>query len=309
MLKPIPSWQISCRRSVLFAATLAALLSGEALAQQLPDALLNFKAVQVAPVFSGAVGQWDSLIRERGWIMKSRDRYRMWYTGYNPEVTPTKMKLGYATSSDGIKWTRHPSNPIFDDVWVEDMMIVEQADTLYMFTEGAGDQSQLLTSTDGIRWKRQSTLDVRLADGSPIPAGPFGTPTAWYEDGTWYLFYERRDQGIWLATSQDMKVWTNVSDAPLIVPGPDNYDKLMIAMNQVVKIDGFYYAVMHGTGTPAKPRDWCTYFAVSSDLKTWKKCTGGPVLPVKDNKSSGVLVKEENGFRLYTMHAKVDLHQ
>lgn len=295
--------------SCLLGVALFLSLGNLAIAQQLPAELTNFKPVQTTSVFTGQAGQWDTLIRERGWVMKDGDEYRMWYTGYNPADQPVTMKLGYATSPDGLTWTRHQQNPIFDDVWVEDMMIVRQNDTLYMFAEGTGDQAHLLKSKDGLKWQQVGILNVRLTDGSKIPAGPYGTPTAYFENGTWYLFYERRDQGIWLATSQDMKTWTNVSDQPLIIPGPDNYDKLMIAMNQVIKQNGTYYAVMHGTGTETKPRDWCTYIAASKDLRTWTKSDAGPILPIKDNRSSGVLVMEDNGYRLFTMHARVDVYE
>lgn len=278
------------------------------MAQDLPPAFSAFEADARNPVFTAASGKWDSLIRERGWILKDDHGYHLWYTGYNPEVTPLLMKLGYATSSDGIEWKRHSENPLIDDVWVEDMMVVRHKKLLYMFAEGAQDQAQLLTSEDGIHWQRSGALDVRLTTGEKIPAGPYGTPTALFTNDRWYLFYERRDQGIWLATSTDMQVWTNVSDEPLLVPGPEAYDQLMIAMNQVIRHEDRWYAVLHGTGTPTKPRDWCTYFAVSDDLIHWKKCTTGPVLPVKDNKSSGVLVHDSKQFRLYTMHSKVDLH-
>lgn len=278
-------------------------------ADDLPAALHGFHVTHPEPIFQGRPGKWDELIRERGWVMRTDTGYRMWYTGYNRNVDPYDMKLGYATSPDGLNWTRYSDGPIFDDVWVEDMMIVQHADKLLMFAEGAADQAQLLESSDGVKWTRIGRLDIRLTNGQPIAAGPFGTPTAWHENGLWYLFYERRDQGIWLATSKDMKTWTNFSDDPLITPGPDSYDSLMIAMNQIVKINGRYFALMHGTGSPTKPRDWCTYFAVSDDLKTWKKCEEGPVLPVKDNRSSGVLVESENGFRLYTMHAEVHVHE
>ena len=278
-------------------------------AQDLPESLSHFKQVESDPVFTGAAGCWDALIRERGWILKDNDKFRLWYTGYNPEESLVTMKLGYATSEDGITWTRFSDRPIFEECWIEDMMIVPHEGTLYMFAEGADDQSQLLTSTDGLNWKRVGTLDVRLANGSPIPPGPFGTPTAFFEDGMWHLFYERRDAGIWHATSVDMKVWTNLSDTPVIVPGPESYDGLMIAMNQIIKTDKTYVAVMHGTGSPSKPRDWCTYFAVSNDLSVWTKATAGPVFPVKDNKSSGVLVPDGTGFRMYTMHGKIDLHR
>lgn len=274
----------------------------------LPAELQGFTAVQSEPLFTGRAGQWDELIRERGWILKDGSTWHLWYTGYNKSVEPYDMKLGYATSTDGRTWTRN-EEPIFDDAWVEDMTVLRHEGTFYMFAEGAQDQAQLLTSEDGLHWTRIGALDVRLTSGQPIPPGPFGTPTIWLEDGVWHLFYERRDQGIWLATSTDRKVWTNVSDEPLITPGPDSYDGLMIAMNQIVKIDNRYYAVMHGTGTPTKPRAWCTYFAMSEDLRTWTKCSDGPALPIADNKSSGVLVPTEHGFRLYTMHAAVHLHE
>ncbi|MCP4172024.1 MAG: glycosylase [Fuerstiella sp.] len=277
-------------------------------AEDLPAAFRHLTAATDAPVFSASPGSWDALIRERGWILKSGETYRLWYTGYNPERAPLSMKLGYATSTDGITWSRHPQNPIVDDFWVEDMMVVQHEGKLYMFAEGAGDQSQLLTSSDGIAWQRIGTIDVRMTDGTKIPPGPYGTPTVFVENGTWYLFYERRDQGVWLATSTDLNVWTNVSDEPLIIPGPAEYDRLMIAMNQVITYEGRYYAVLHGTGSPMKPRDWCTYMAVSDDLRVWKKCSHGPLLPVSDNKSSGQLVHDGRQFRLYTMHARVDLH-
>jgi len=296
-------------RSVMGTVISAGLTCVAALAGDLPPSLTGFRPVGDNPVFTGRPGKWDELIRERGWVMKDGDTWRMWYTGYNKSVAPYDMKLGYATSDDGLVWTRHTDGPIHDDVWVEDMMVIRHGKLLYMFAEGAGDQAQLLTSVDGRQWTRVGPLDVRQQNGSPIAAGPYGTPTVWVEDGTWYLFYERRDQGIWLATSTDARVWTNVSDRPLIVPGPDSYDALMIAMNQIVKIDGRYYAVMHGTGTATKPRDWCTYFCVSDDLRTWEKCAEGPVLPVGDNKSSGVLVETASGFRLYTMHAAVHVHE
>ena len=293
---------------IVVTAWTAVSLTEASYAQDLPAAFQNFKSAVDAPVFTSSPGNWDASIRERGWILKTGETYHLWYTGYNPDRQPFSMQLGYATSLDGSTWTRHPQNPIFDDVWIEDMMIVKHNNTLYMFAEGAKDQPQLLKSTDGIAWQRMGTLDVRRTDGTKIAAGPYGTPTAFFEHGTWHLFYERRDQGVWLATSKNMSVWTNVSDAPLIVPGPDEYDDLMIAMNQVIKYEGRYYAVLHGTGSPTKPRDWCTYMAVSDDLKAWRKCSRGPLLPVRDNKSSGQLVYDGQQFRLYTMHARVDLH-
>ena len=268
---------------------------------------IAWQGVPENPVFKGRPGRWDAEIRERGWILQDKDVWKLWYTGYNREQQPVTMKLGYATSPDGRHWKRWSEDPIYDDVWIEDMMIVRHDGKYFMFAEGARDQAQLLESHDGIHWTRRGQLDVRRTNGDPIEPGPYGTPTGYFKDGIWYLFYERRDAGIWIAQSTDIETWTNIRDDPVIVPGPGKYDAGMVAMNQVIHVNDRYYAVLHGTGMAENPRFWCTYLATSPDLLTWNKLAKGPVLPISGNKSSGVLVPDGRGFRLYTMHVQVDL--
>jgi sucrose-6-phosphate hydrolase SacC (GH32 family) len=183
---------------------------------------------------------------------------------------------------------------------------VKEGGTYYMFAEGEDDIAQLLTSPDGQRWTRVGPLDIRLKDGAPIPPGPRGTPTVWVEDGVWNLFYERKDEGVWLATSRDRKVWTNVSDEPVLARGPEAYDRGAVAMNQIVKHDGKYYAYYHGSDSELPGRKWSTSVAVSSDLRKWKKYDKNPILT--DNKSSGILVHDGTRYRMYTMHDLVQAH-
>jgi predicted GH43/DUF377 family glycosyl hydrolase len=268
----------------------------------------GFVAARDSPVFTAAdMGNWDAAIRERGWILREGDRWRMWYTGYDGTREGQK-KLGLATSPDGLHWRRHPVNPIYEQHWVEDMQVVPYEGRYVMFAEGRDDQAHLLTSPDGLNWTRVGALDIRLVSGTPIPPGPYGTPTAHFEDGTWYLFYERGDRGVWLATSTDLKTFTNVQDEPVLSPGPDAYDGRMIALNQIIKRGETYYAMYHGTGTPENPRLWCTCLAASTDLVRWTKHPANPLLPPEENKSSGLLVHDGDDWRLYTMHGKVDLH-
>ncbi len=91
----------------------------------------------------------------------------------------------------------------------------------------------------------------------------------------------------------------------MLVPGPHAYDALMIALNQIIKHEGRYYALIHGTGSQQKPRDWSTSIAVSDDLIHWTKYSGNPL--VRQNKSSGIFVHDGMRYRLYTMHDRVDL--
>ena len=234
--------------------------------------------------------------------------WKLWYTGYDGKRESTKY-LGYATSTDGIEWKRHEKNPLYKDHWVEDVMVVKDAGKYWMFAEGKDDLAHLLVSDDGIAWKRVGQLDIREKSGEPISPGPFGTPTAWKENGVWYLFYERNDLGIWLATSKDMKVWTNVQDEPVLAPGPSDYDKDLIALNQIIRHEDRYYAYYHGSAKegPNKGK-WSTNVATSTDLIHWEKYPNNPLLPIEDNKSSGIVVHDGKQFRLYTMHPAVYVH-
>lgn len=276
-----------------------------------PTELTHFAPITANPVFTAeGDGHWDVKIRERGWIIRDGNSWRMWYTGYDG-TRPGQKMLGYATSKDGIAWTPHPHNPIYRQHWVEDVCIIPHEGTMYMFAEGEGDRAQLLTSQDGLAWTRIGQLEIRKVNGEPISEGPFGTPTAWYENGTWNLFYERGDKGIWLARSKDLKVFTNVQDEPLIVPGPDEFDHDLIAMNQIVKHAGRYYAVIHGskkTDDPTRPTLWATGLATSTDLIHWTKYPENPLRPISENKSSGLLIHDGEQFRFYTLHGKVDVH-
>ena len=202
------------------------------------------------------------------------------------------MSLGHATSRDGTHWTRDPHNPIFTGSWVEDMCVVKQDGTYQMLAEGKNDIAHRLSSPDGVHWTEHGSLDIRKTDGTPIKPGPYGTPTGWYENGTWYLFYERGDLGVWLATSRDLKTWTNVKDDPVLACGPDAYDSAAVALNQVVKRGGYYYAFYHANAH--RPwADWTTNVARSRDLVHWEKYPGNPI--IKNNCSSAILVATPPG--------------
>jgi len=248
---------------------------------------------------------WDHEIRERGFILREGDRWRLWYTGYDSRRSERKA-LGYATSTDGIHWARYADRPVFDGVWTEDVFVVKHGGVLQMFAEGVHDVAHRLTSPDGVHWTERGSLDIRRRSGEPISAGAYGTPTVWIEDGMFHLFYERDDKGVWLATSRDLKVWTNVQDEPVIGLGPDAYDRYAIALNQVVRYGGRYYGVYHANADPEWEGPWTTCLAVSDDLVHWEKFPGNPV--IRSDDSSGILVADgKRPFRLYTMHPSVKL--
>ncbi len=306
-------------KTVLFSAALSLLLlagckgTGKKNAEnkndneKFPSEMVSFRAYENNPVFSGTgTNTWDTKIRERGYILKEDNIFKMWYSGYRGSSSDIKYP-GYATSADGIHWERYAENPVFDKKWTEDMFVVKVDNLYYMFAEGDNDIAHLLTSEDGIEWHEQGDLTILKTTGDTIP-GPYGTPTIWVENNKWYLFYERDDQGIWLATTGDKLVWANVQDEPVLKTGPDDYDREAVAANQIVKFRERYYMYYHGCKNykTAKRGDivtWTSNVAVSEDLINWEKYTGNPL--IDDDVSSPVLVFDGEKYNLYTMHDKV----
>jgi len=275
-----------------------------------PAELVNFVPFKGNPVFKGSgTNSWDQRIRERGFILFEDNLYKMWYTGYNPVITNQKY-LGYATSPDGINWTKYSEKPIFDEKWTEDMFVVKNCGTYYMYAEGENDVAHFLVSGDGIQWHERGNLIIKSEKGDSIP-GPYGTPTVWIENGKWYLFYERKDAGIWLATSEDKIHWKNIQDEPVIKPGPGKYDIGAVAADQVIKYKGNYYLYYHSTSSldwekPVVPVLWTSSLAMSEDLEHWIKFQGNPI--VQSDNSSPIVVFTGNKPLLYTMHPEVCLY-
>jgi beta-1,2-mannobiose phosphorylase / 1,2-beta-oligomannan phosphorylase len=284
---------------LLLAGVVPAVAQTQAASDRFPKELVDWVPHEGNPLFAGT-GQdtWDREIRERGFILREGDAWRLWFTGYDSAKSEVKS-LGYATSPDGVRWTRHPGNPVFDRLWTEDVFVLKHEGIYQMFAEGTNDVAHRLTSTDGLRWEDQGSLDVRTRSGASL-SGAYGTPTVWFEGGTFHLFYERDDRGVWLATSKDLRVWTNVKDKPVIALGPDAYDRYAVALNQVVRYRGRYYAVYHANDDPEWEGPWTTCLAASDDLVRWQKYPGNPV--IRSDDSSGLLVDDGQRLRLYTMH-------
>jgi hypothetical protein len=174
------------------------------------------------------------------------------------------------------------------------MCVLKEGKTYYMFAESKDDIAHLLTSTDRIHWKDQGAIDIRLKNGSPLSKGPYGTPAVRKEKGIWYLFYERNDAAVWLATSKDLKTWTNVQDEPVLNAGPEKYDAFAVAFNKIIQHKGLYYAYYHASAFKDW-REWTMNVAVSKDLVHWKKYEGNPI--VGNDSSSGFPVFDGKQWR------------
>lgn len=126
---------------------------------------------------------WDNCFLEGPTVLKENNLYKMWYAAYdcavNGQSTDGKVNIGYATSPDGINWTKFAGNPVltttadhWDAVTVQDPCVVLYNNTYHMWYGGVDvdenyfQQTGYASSSDGIHWIKSVNNPV-LKRGAP----------------------------------------------------------------------------------------------------------------------------------------------
>lgn len=139
--------------------------------------------------------------------------YRMWYSGgeqYEPDA------IGYATSRDGMVWSKHAANPIFEPdrgaAWEKDRVtacqVVATSQGFVIFYIGFRDQHHaqigMAQSSDGITgWKRHPANPIVRPGMGKWDQDSCYKPFAVFDGQKWLLWYNGRkggDEQIGLAT-------------------------------------------------------------------------------------------------------------
>ena len=194
-----------------------------------------FKRMSPRPVLSAEPG-WEKKIAVMCPHVLWDDRqqlYRMWYSGgeqYEPNA------IGYATSPDGLRWTRHPGNPIFrpdpESAWekhkVTACQVVREGRWYVMFYIGFADehtaQIGIARSRDGITgWHRHPDNPIIRArvNRDAWDHDACYKPYAVFHEGQWMLWYNGRKgslEQIGLATHPGRELWPQSDPAPTSRP-------------------------------------------------------------------------------------------
>ena len=133
-------------------------------------------------------------------------QYRMWYSG-GEQGEPNA--IGYATSEDGLKWTKREDNPIFKpdpkSAWEKDRVtacqVVRQGEWYLMFYIGFRDEAHaqigIARSRDGIAgWERHSANPVIRPGKDQWDHDAVYKPYAIFDGGQWLLWYNGRRGGV-----------------------------------------------------------------------------------------------------------------
>jgi predicted GH43/DUF377 family glycosyl hydrolase len=201
-----------------------------------PDGTFLCRAVGNPVLSAGAGGQWDDDHVKDPWVLKDGATYRMWYSGHDG----TNYRIGYAESSDGVTWTKSPSNPMialggasaFDESACAFPIVVKDinapvAKRWRMIYSGktVGGTWQLgyaFAANPNGPWTKGSSNPVVPFGGSADPAGCVAGAIV-KSGSTYYLFYGGVVSGdvgqICLVTFTDFEgTYTKSSANPLLVP-------------------------------------------------------------------------------------------
>jgi predicted GH43/DUF377 family glycosyl hydrolase len=223
------------------------------------------------PVLNNGPTSWDSVHAAAPSVVYDGILYHMWYHGFDG----SNWRIGYATSPDGILWTKGGSNPVmdlgspgdWDEMWVHDPNVIFDGVTYHMWFggyDGVKARIGYATSPDGINWSPYAgnLCSGTSGDGCVFDFGPFG---AWDYNGIedamvvfdgntymmWYSGHDGSNSRIGFATSIDGINWTRYSGNPVLDLGPSGYwDDLLVHEPAVVIDDSttrMWYAAHDGT--------------------------------------------------------------
>jgi hypothetical protein len=248
----------------------------------------------------GLSGSWDDNRVFDPIVIFDGMMYRMWFSGYDG----SRYRIGYATSPDGITWTKHPGNPIldlgssgsWDDYNTHANSVIFDGATYHMWYTGQPDGTKgrigYATSPDGISWtKYAGNLCLGTSgDGCVFDTGPVGawddtyvySPSVFFDGVTYHMWYTGCEfivYKIGYATSPDGITWTRNPSNPVLDAGPaGSFDDLKVLYPSVLYNSATSTYHMWYTGNNATNSS--VGHATSMDGASWTKNVTNPIFNV-----------------------------
>ena len=246
-------------------------------------------------IYPGPEHAWDDAVVSEAKVLYDGQAYHMWYAGRKrgPQGRKTPMDLGYATSSDGIHWTKFHANPVlirgplgsFDENIISASHVLYDGQAFHMWfsaVDFGGDWSiNYATSADGVHWAKsdanpllEETHDDRwdavyVAEPCVIFNG--SGFEMWYNGASattqTLLGYARSVDGIqWERFEENRPV--------LDVATGGNWDDFAVARGSVL-YDGERYQMWYEGHSGAT---WRIGYATSADGVTWERGADNPII-------------------------------
>ena len=241
----------------------------------------------------GAATDWDKGFIGIGSVIYYSNKYHMWYSG--GLLAKGLLRIGHATSDDGITWTKDFNNPVldigpagsWDDTTAHAPCVMVINNIFHMWYTGhTGEnfsydfQIGHATSPDGTTWTKDPNNPILSKgtkgswDCSWINAG-----SVLYDGTKYHIWYTGCDTLVGIkighTTSSDGLNWTKDPLNPVLVPGnTGSWDHPRVDFPSVL-YDGTTYHMWYSGGNYFA---WKIGYATSKDGSKWTKEYSKPVL-------------------------------
>jgi len=204
----------------------------------------------------GSTGSWDSSQLCVPVVIKDGSTYKMWYGGYNGNT----MRIGYATSSDGIAWTKYAGNPVMDvgaaNSWESKMVapgtVIREDNEYRLWYQGSnGNHWELgyTSSPDGITWTRHAgnpilRVGAGANDWDRSELGHFTVVNASGSYHGWFAANNGANWAIGYGYSYDGTNWTKYTGNPVLSRNGNGWETHDV-MSPWVIFDGTRYQMWY----------------------------------------------------------------
>jgi pimeloyl-ACP methyl ester carboxylesterase/predicted GH43/DUF377 family glycosyl hydrolase len=215
------------------------------------------------PILSPTPNSWDQQATTTNALLYENGLFKMWYAGVKNNI----LQIGYATSSDGINWTKHTGNPVLTADAQEPNLyaptVIRDNDVYKMWYTTVGSTGiydiKYATSPDGLTWTKHGSINL---DISPLSAKlePYVLKI-----GSIYKMWYVSNNGRWIinyATSSDGIHWTNHSLNP-VLSGTQSWEGNDVSQPSVIYNGSGYEIFYHDSDDIS--------YATSSDGINWIK--------------------------------------
>ena len=228
---------------------------------------INWSMYPTAVLTSDA-GKWDNSTVAYPEVIRENRQYKMWYTSWKDWSSPDY--LGYATSPDGIHWTKYPGNPIFGpgtaawEIGGPGSVSVMATQAGYkMWYSGidvtfSNPKIGYATSADGINWKRDTLNNpvVTVGTSSQWDGKSVGSPNVLRIGNSYYMWYVGTDvKGTYdatgVATSSDgITNWKKYASNPVLATSPARWDATWAEAGTVLQLGDTLHMWYEGYTSP-----------------------------------------------------------
>ena len=208
---------------------------------------INWTKYSGNPVMVPTPGTWDSSSTDFPTVIRENGMYKMWYSTRGGDT----HKIGYATSPNGLTWTKHPAPVLLPGTaeWevqgVTSPLVLKETSGYVMYyssisSDGNYKKVGRATSPDGINWQKDTVHNPVLSEGSGWEAEIFATSVVKTAD-KYYMYYTGTQKAGGLAISTDGGLtFQKYANNPILNISSSGWDNNLIETGWVILEDSVF---------------------------------------------------------------------